>query len=441
MLDLHASIQSLFAPAQELSQSESRLHVMPALVSLLPFQELGATWLAQRPRALLCDEMRVGKTPACVSAADRMGAKSVLVLCPAIARPGWLREFKRFGNREGYAITSAVNWDLVIIDEGHFCKDFAAARTQATFGIAAGARYAWFVTGTPAPNNRTELWPVLYSFGLIKQDFWHFARTFCVLLQTPFGTKIVGNRKDTDAAFDQLLRPHMLRRTLLEVAPHMPVARWSLLPLEPGPIDVPDRDELMRLAGEEEQQLRDRLHTAQLDLDELDPDAAPNYRRLVGLQKVQPLAELLKAEMRTGLDRVVVFGWHVDVLHALALALKSFGARVVNGSTSDRRREDALAAFAAGKCKVLLCNIKTAGTAIDLSHCDDAVFIEEDWVPANNLQAAYRIVSQFKTRPNRLRTAVLRDTIDEQVVEINASKIKMIAPNFSTTVAYHGTEA
>jgi hypothetical protein len=54
---------------------------------LLPHQEIGAAWLAERRQAFLADSMRVGKTPTSIRACDLVGAERILILCPAVARP------------------------------------------------------------------------------------------------------------------------------------------------------------------------------------------------------------------------------------------------------------------------------------------------------------------------------------------------------------------
>jgi len=45
-----------------------------------PYQLIGRDFLAARTRALLADQMRVGKTPQAIMAADKLGAERVLVL-------------------------------------------------------------------------------------------------------------------------------------------------------------------------------------------------------------------------------------------------------------------------------------------------------------------------------------------------------------------------
>src|SRR4051812_43178128 len=67
--------------------------------ALFPYQEEGAQWLATKRRALLADDMGLGKTAQAIRAADLIGAERILILCPAIARTNWVREFSKFSRR------------------------------------------------------------------------------------------------------------------------------------------------------------------------------------------------------------------------------------------------------------------------------------------------------------------------------------------------------
>ena len=157
---------------------------------LFPYQAIGATFLAARNRALLCDEMGLGKTPQAIAACDKVGAKRVLVVCPAVVTENWRREFLRWqtlprdvtivmGNDlffpDGVHIVSydrararpTLNalsvraWDVLIVDEAHFVKTPEAARSLAVRTLADGAVRAWGADGHPdAELRRRALAPV-----------------------------------------------------------------------------------------------------------------------------------------------------------------------------------------------------------------------------------------------------------------------------------------
>ena len=140
---------------------------MPAK-TLFPYQQTGAQYLAANVRAILGDEMGIGKTGQAAVAAEMVGAQRVLVICPASLRVNWAREFKDFcdtqpAQLEIVSYNKAVDraeelssqvWDLVICDEAHYCKNKDSKRTIAALGlIGSKALRLWLLTGTPMPNN------------------------------------------------------------------------------------------------------------------------------------------------------------------------------------------------------------------------------------------------------------------------------------------------
>ena len=63
-------------------------------MKLYDYQEIGADTLAANPRFYLADIMGLGKTAQAISAARDVGARSVLVVCPASAVPNWHRQWR-----------------------------------------------------------------------------------------------------------------------------------------------------------------------------------------------------------------------------------------------------------------------------------------------------------------------------------------------------------
>ena len=61
-----------------------------------PYQQEGVDFLAARTVALLAWQMRLGKTIAAVLASDKIAAKRILVLCPAIATRQWVAEWAQW---------------------------------------------------------------------------------------------------------------------------------------------------------------------------------------------------------------------------------------------------------------------------------------------------------------------------------------------------------
>jgi SWI/SNF-related matrix-associated actin-dependent regulator 1 of chromatin subfamily A len=401
-------------------------------VKLLPHQEIGRDFLVSHPRALLADGMRVGKSVQSIAACDAMPNACVLVICPASLREQWRRQFRQFASQQpavlwvvSYeeAVKRAATlgdapWDAVILDEAHYLKNRKSKRTKAVFGtIIKNAKRVWCLTGTPSPNNAAELWPMLRALfpetiavDGRPMDYWRFTKRFCIVKSTPFGEKIEGNRNTEELR--KRMEPIMLRRP-------SSILGNVILPPETLYLDA-SAAELRRLEGE----LRAELGEAyRRDPADLDNKVKARIGRLTGLAKVPALVERLKDEFDSGLDKVVVFAWHADVIRELVVKLGEFDPVFVTGEVSPALRQTMVDEFnTRPEVRMFIGNIKAAGVGLDLSAACELIFAETSWVPGDNDQAAMRITGVNQKRATRVRYAVLPGSIDERLTEVNRRK-------------------
>lgn len=406
-------------------------------MKLRPYQEAGRDFLASRRLALLADEMRVGKTPQAILAAHKIGARRVLVLCPAVAVPHWEREFPKWwpdgelpermirsyeSARKYRAALRTERWDLLIVDEAHYAKNPNAQRTKMIFaqgGIAWQAERVWCLTGTPAPRHAGELWPILRAFGVYAQDYRTFLLRYCTFGQDFKGRPIPnGTREDRIPELRALLGQIMLRRTRAQVAPEIPPIAFELLPVRPV-VALDDK----------------RFADAPADDDELAAwieeraGSLAEWRQLVAFAKVAPLG----AEIITSLDarlyaQTIVFGHHVAPMTELCNLLRRDGVRaeLLTGATTRVNREAIQERFAKGETQVLVANIVAAGTAIDLSAADHAYMLEMSWTPGDNCQAVNRIVSLEKTRPTSVDVVTWANSFDDRIQSVLTRRVRQL---------------
>jgi SWI/SNF-related matrix-associated actin-dependent regulator 1 of chromatin subfamily A len=423
---------------------------------LRPYQEVSRSFLAGRRFALLADEMRLGKTPPTIVAARDIGAVRILVICPAIAVAQWVRELKRWGGYDAQtagfgdpqhqvfvtsfdkAVThremlTARQWDVLAVDEVHYCKTPSAKRTQAVFGnkgLVRGAWFVWALSGTPAPNHVAELYPLLKTFGAVKCSYSTFVSAYCWVDAQTFKPK--GTKASKVPELRELLAKVMLRRKRKEVAPDMPEIGFEFLPVKP---DLTGIDALMLgNASAVPEETKAQLSILANFLRE--PDAAAQITERAGdfnlarqysaLAKVSSLADEITFNLAASLyKQTVVFGFYVRPLHMVASLLVARGikAEIINGSTPPEKRERYQDMFRRGTLPVLLCQIIAAGTAIDLSSADHGYFLELDWVPGNNMQAAHRLVSMTKATPVTYDIVTWPGSPDEAVQRTLARKV------------------
>jgi SNF2 family DNA or RNA helicase len=191
---------------------------------LRPYQDQGVTFLATdtipHRNRLLCDDAGLGKSRQVIEAADRLGFKWRLILCPASARLVWPHEITRWSQRrslvrvlrgqitpdakppaelasiarrEGcdtitviaaYDAFSAsrsavgwlrwlcqVKWDVLVLDEIHRLGHSASNRTQRIYGrncdgvdsLIQHAHRVWGLSGTLTNNHNGETWTHLHA--------------------------------------------------------------------------------------------------------------------------------------------------------------------------------------------------------------------------------------------------------------------------------------
>lgn len=427
-----------------------------------PYQASGIRWLATQPSALLGDEMGLGKTGQALAALRvRDASAPLLVICPAVAKGVWAAEISRWAprpvhvcsGRDGFRWPApgeavVVNYDIlpdeprvphagtiVVADEAHAAKNDGAIRTRRLRPILQGARdaggAAWLLTGTPLLNRAEELWNVLELGGLgtaefgSRSSFMHAAGAYLEDIHVrPYrakdGTvrrtrkiwKFSGRVSDT---VPERLRNVMLARRRTDVLQDLPDLTWQTMTVE----------------TEMDQQPCDLTDILGHDIDNL---CASDLRRLPRFEEIAAVrAQLAEAKIPAMLAAVaeyeeageplVVFSRHLAPVHALG---ERAGWRTITGETSDEERTEIVRAFQAGELRGVGGTIQAMGVAITLTHASHMLFVDRDWTPALNDQAAARCMRIGQRRAVLARVLVARHPLDQRIEELLGQKQTLI---------------
>lgn len=436
---------------------------------LRDYQRDGVAWLAERRHGCLADDMGLGKTVTALRAAEAVGAARVLIVCPAVVTFNWLAEAQKWflepwehGQvidhsetpvdpdarvviisssmfhrvRPFYALRRS-QWPVLIVDEAHDFRNHSATRTQAMFGLDGRncltdrADRVWLLTGTPMPNDPSDLWAMLYSLAPETIENEHagtpMARTtflsrYCVMAPCRYRKrKVIGAQRLPELR--QRTSSFFLRRKKTDHL-DLPPVRFDTVRLR-APLD----GELRAMDRAARGQFGVALEGGDDVLDQLEKDTElAEFAKLCGMAKAPATADLLAAELEVGaLDCVVVFAHHVAVLDVLAERLKDYGVERIDGSVSNRSRTAAVERFQAGGPRVMLGNIRAAGVGITLTRASEVVMVELSWVPGENAQAVDRINRMGQTASAlRCRFMSLAGTLDEAVMRSLQRKTDMI---------------
>jgi SNF2 family DNA or RNA helicase len=342
-----------------------------------------------------------------------------------------------------HVIPANFNFDLVIADEAHYLKSTDTKRTQSVLGkrgIIHRAKRFWALSGTPAPNHPGELWPLLFTFGVVKENYSDFITQYCTGYEFQNRFQITGAKVAKISELRERMKPIILRRRKEDVMKDLPKIHYQNWLVEPGLIDLEtefsftqyifplDRTtELMEKLRREEQLVCAMIKTSKGNTKETETQALQSLaalstsistlRRYTGLQKVESIAEQIKDELeRNEYQKIVIFAIHRDVIEGLRARLDKFKVVTLYGGTPPEKRQIHVDKFQKDShTRVFIGNIQAAGTAITLTAAHQVVFAEQDWVPGNNAQAAMRCHRIGQTRPVTVRFAALADSIDERI--------------------------
>jgi len=445
-------------------------------MNLYPYQNEGVEFLASKRTALLADEMGLGKTAQAICAADELLAERILVVCPAVARPNWLREFQKWSlykrpfniietmkdeiDTKVSTITSydlAVRriselnqgqWDVLILDEVHYLKSPNAKRTLVILGskgLVRCARYIWALSGTPMPNHAGELWLLCYTFGATRLDYYQFTTEYCLF--TTDG-KILGTKNHDK--LKALLSKMMLRRTGKQVNLQLPPIRISNVVVVGTKVQleehvsffsylypVKEHDKLWRELDRQEARLKLMLEDETEEIKKLEMLAAlaqsvSSLRRFIGLQKVPMIAEMISQELvHYQYKKIVIFAHHQDVIESLRKRLEKYGCVTLYGAIGPKARQRNIDKFDRDpKCRIFIANIQAAGTAINLTVSHQVLFAELSWIPGDNAQALKRCHRIGQKHMVDVRIVSLIDSIDDAVNQVLGRKTEDIIKVF-----------
>lgn len=412
-----------------------------------PEQDFGAKWLRDRPVAMLADRVGFGKTAQVIIGAELAGAERVTILCPPVLREnarsqiaqwalfGWPVAILKSANdpipKDGVVVCSynlierpAVREalrdrgaDVLILDEAHALKSPNGVRTKAVFakgGVAHGAKRTWFVTGTPTPNHAGEWFVFAKACGAWRGTYWQFVDRYCVAIDGHFGKKIVGSKPETRTELLSVLKPYVLARDKIDA--ERPSLETDTIALAGA---VPD---FSGVDAEALTQIEMAIRAEDWTL--LDGPSVSTVRRIVGTAKAKAAAELIGYETsENAWNKALVFCEHRAVIDALAEKLPA--STVIDGRTTDKAREAALASFEPGRegpHRIAIIQRQALKEGRTLTQADRVFLVEPAWTPDDNKQMIARAWRRGQSRPVRASFLHLPGSLDEAVTRVLARK-------------------
>lgn len=354
-------------------------------------------------------------------------------------------------------------WDILIADEIHQCRNKrTAARGKALLGywnrkkkqeepgIIHHADRLLFLTGTPMLNKPIEVQPIVGA--LDPKTFGHmmrFAYRYCDAhkkgIYTSNGYKEVWDMDGSSnlPELNELLRGTiMCRRLKKDVLTEMPSKTRQIVVLPTNGATREVNRERKKFAS-----FQDKMETLQADMDlaeargdqaayeeavrKLDSFQGVAFtemaaeRHAVAQAKVPYVIEHVDNALDQGVNKVLVFAWHRDVIQKF---MDHWGEDAVclHGGTSMTASQEAVDRFQNDpSVKVFVGNIKAAGVGITLTAGNLVVFAEQSWLPADMSQAEDRAHRLGQVNPVLVQILVFSDSLDAQMAQTLLRKQKV----------------
>lgn len=433
--------------------------------TLRPYQVEGYRWLSSLSElglgACLADDMGLGKTIqilALILARVGEGSGPTLVVAPTSVCGNWIAEITRFAPtltaldysgkqraerlaalsgqvnsasvvvcsytllQQDQAELSALDFGMVVLDEAQFIKNPQSLRAKAAYSLSAKRRIA--ATGTPVENHLGDIWGIFRFLnpGLLG-DWQHFKHTFLMPVERDAG-------RESTELLQKLLRPFLLRRLKRDVLSDLP-------PLTEVQHDVQlSDDESVRYALLRKQ-IHEKLYTVHGKRNNklevlaeimrlrrfcchpalVFPDAPREC------SKIDAFLDLVE-ELRENQHRALVFSQFVDFLAMVREQLDERRIRYeyLDGSTPQAERQARVAAFQEGDAPLFLISLKAGGFGLNLTAADYVIHLDPWWNPAVQAQATDRAHRIGQERPVTVYRLVTRETIEESIVKMHATK-------------------
>ena len=388
--------------------------------TLRGYQVFGAQYAIHQERSILGDEMGLGKTVQALAVLAHLAARGqrrFLVVCPASVQINWLNETakhsrltahslhgserdraaRRWLHEGGVAVTTfgtlarlpadvrTAGVAMLIVDEAHFVKNPAAARSQAVARAARDAQRVLFLTGTPMENRVEEF------------------RNLVDYLQPQVARRVDASDALAGArAFRRAVAPVYLRRNQEDVLTELPEK-----------IEVED---WVRLSAADEQ-----AYTAAVGARNLMQMRQAAYLSSDSA-KLGRLCEICEEAAEDGL-KVVVFSFFLGVLETVGRALGPTVVGTVNGSVPPAVRQQLVDEFTrrSGHA-VLLGQIEAGGVGINMQAASVVILTEPQWKPSTEQQAVARAHRMGQVRTVQVHRLLAKDSVDERMREIQENK-------------------
>lgn len=431
-------------------------------MSLYQYQRDGVNFLKSRQRAILGDDMGVGKTIQALYAIEELDSFPLLVICPKTVKLSWKIEVHKWlkgrtavivdgdKRRRSAQINSKcdvliMNYEQmkihevellkkefksIVFDEAHKLKNHQGKSFRTACHLRSKFKDAriYFLSGTPMRNRPQEIWTMLHLIDKENYNsYWRWIHTNFKWHNENYSgitVKKIDDPIDYDD-FRKTLSMFMLRRERDAVL-DLP----SLNEIE-YPIELEDSQRKIYNS------MRDNM-VAQLESGSLIP-APIVIAQITRLKQICCSPSIIEAPYGcegTKLDavvdlieasqgkKIVIFSQFATYLTEMHKKLQKYGFGLITGETAMERRISLVKDFQDpnSKLKGMLISVKAGGEGITLTEGNVVIFTDLVWTPADIDQAIGRVYRNGQTKPVTVYYIRALNTIESKIDSLIRSK-------------------
>jgi SNF2 family DNA or RNA helicase len=418
---------------------------------LREYQNSDVDYLKELPCAGVFNEPRTGKTPTMISLIKHIKPNRTIIVTPASLVYNWQREFEKWYPKANVAVVAGdkakrraiynrhnrvpfsvlvvskdtlkndINdlqqkFDVVIVDEAHYLRNYKTAQSKAVFRLKADRRYA--LTGTPTVKHAADIFGVLHFLYPTKfPSYWQFAERYFQVGENYMGHSEVGN-----ARLNRVEELQSMTGVLSVSRKRKDIMQW-----------LPDKQYTTfycKMSDKQNNLYKDMLKYFVASDDKSELDASTVLAQLTRLRQLCLDPSLVGFDCPSGKTEALVeyvsdinepviimsmFSSYLDKLENIFSKTRKVAK--ITGIINSKEKQQIAEKFQRGEIDVLLCNIISAGTGFTLDRAETIIFTDKAWNPADNEQAEDRITptTEHNVHKHHIVSFVCKETVDERI--------------------------
>jgi len=419
-------------------------------ITLRPDQEKAVRKITHfKGRALLADEMRMGKTIIILQWLKlNPRIRPAVVVCPEIGKWHWEEKAKSFFGIRGRVLNGTIpprkkplhrselyiiNWDILsywvkwlkrlkfkalLLDECHYMKNPTTENCKAVRKLVRKSLHHIIgIGGTPLKSRPDEMFTIL---NLIRPDKFpshiKYAFRYCEPKRKPWGWEYKGANHTKE--LNRNLNAWCMIRELRSVALNEPPKKRRIVTLP-----LSNRQEYHEAENNFIRWLNRRSPSRAKKAKKAERLVKMGYLKRLAVTLKMPYAiEWIDDWLENHKGKLACFAIHKDIIKILKDEYEDICV-VVDGSITGKKRHMAVKTFQTNKkIRLFIGNTHAAGTVIELSAAKAGVGIELDWTPGDVTQWEDRIYEQGSEKALRIYYLVAQYTIEHHLCKILQKK-------------------